>query len=98
MVNGNNAGFAQWKLQTLIFLKNYKLNELATKVAIESLDRKLTKEEEALIQSSSDARLLYSTTIIDLRDRIASAKLAVKQADNARLNAIKSRDATLTQL
>lgn len=69
--NGNNAGFVQWKVQTLTFLKNYKLNELATKVAVESLDRKLTQEEEALIQSNSDARLLYTTTIVDLRDRIA---------------------------
>jgi multidrug resistance efflux pump len=96
--NGNNAGFVQWKVQTLTFLKNYKLNELATKVAVESLDRKLTIEEEALIQSSSDARLLYSTTIIDLKDRIASAKLWLRQAQNARDTATKSRDTTLAQL
>jgi multidrug resistance efflux pump len=97
-VNGSNAGFVQWKTQTLTFLKNYKLNELATKVAVESLDRKLTPEEEALIQSSSDARLLYNTTIIDLKDRIATAKLTTRQAENARDTALKSRETTLTQL
>lgn len=97
-VNGNNAGFTQWKLQILTFLKNYKLNELATKVAVESINRKLTSDEEALIESSSDARLLYKTTIIDLRDRIAWAKLSLKQAENARDTALKSRWATLTQL
>ena len=69
--NANSAAFSQWKLQTLTFLKNYKLNELATKVAVESIDRKLTTQELALIESSSDAKLLYNTTIIDLRDRIA---------------------------
>ena len=96
--NANSAAFSQWKLQTLTFLKNYKLNELATKVAVESIDRKLTTQELALIESSSDAKLLYNTTIIDLRDRIAWAKLAVKQSENARDTAIKARSATLAQL
>ncbi len=96
--NANSAAFSQWKLQTLTFLKNYKLNELATKVAVESIDRKLTQEELALIDSSPDAKLLYSTTIIDLRDRIAGAKLAVKQTENARDIAVKARSTTLAQL
>jgi multidrug resistance efflux pump len=96
--NGNNAAFTQWKTQTLTFLKNYKLNELATKVAVESIDRKLTPEEEAIIQSSPDAKLLYNSTIIDLKDKILAAKLAVKQAENARDLAVKSRATTLAQL
>ena len=97
-VNGANTGFVQWKLQTLTFLKNYKQNELATKVAIESLDRKLSPEEESLIAKSPDAKLLYTTTIIDLKDRITSAKLSLRQAENARQTAEKSRDTTLAQL
>ena len=97
-VNGGNTGFTAWKNQILTFLKNYKLNELATKVAIESLDRNLTPEELALIDKSSDAKLLYNTTIIDIKDRIAWAKLALQQAENARDTAEKSRTTTLAQL
>lgn len=96
--NANSAAFSQWKLQTLTFLKNYKLSELATKVAVESIDRKLTTEELALIDASPDAKLLYSTTIIDLKDRIVGAKLAVKQAENARDTAVRVRSTTLAQL
>ena len=70
-VNGANSGFTQWSTQILLFLKNYKLNELATKVAVESLNRDLTPEEKLLIQKSPDARLLYSSTIIDIKDAIA---------------------------
>ena len=96
--NANSAAFSQWKLQTLTFLKNYKFNELATKVAVESIDRKLSPEELAMIDSSPDAKLLYNTTIIDLRDRIVGAKLALKQAENARDTAVKARSTTLAQL
>ena len=67
-------------------------------MAVESIDRKLTPEEEALIQTSSDARLLYNSTIIDLKDRIAGAKLSMKQAENARDTAMKARTTTLIQL
>lgn len=97
-VNGANTGFTQWKTQILLFLKNYKLNELATKVAVESLNRDLTPEEKLLIQNSPDARLLYSSTIIDIKDRIAWAKLSMRQAENARDTALKSRWTTLNQL
>ncbi len=97
-INGANTGFTQWKTQILLFLKNYKLNELATKVAVESLNRELTSEEKLLIQNSPDARLLYSSTIIDIKDRIAWAKLSLRQAENARDTAIKSRWTTLSQL
>lgn len=97
-VNGWNTGFTAWKNQILTFIKNYKLNELATKVAIESLDRDLTKDELALIEKSSDAKLLYNNTIVDIKDRISAAKLALKQSENAKVTAMKSRETTLSQL
>ncbi len=97
-INGWNTGFTAWKNQILTFIKNYKLNELATKVAIESLDRDLTKDELALIEKSSDAKLLYNNTIVDIKDRISAAKLALKQAENTKITALRSRETTLSQL
>lgn len=97
-LQGSNTAFSAWKTQTLNFLKNYKLNELAVKVAIESLKRELTPQEKELINNSTEARLLYNTNIIDLKDRIKAAELAMKQAEAARETAIKSKAATLAQL
>jgi hypothetical protein len=97
-VNGSNTAFTAWKNQILTFLKNYKLNELATKVAIESLTRELSKDELALIDKSAEAKLLYNNTILDIKDRISAAKLSLKQAQNARDTTVRTRETTLAQM
>lgn len=73
------------------FFQNYQNTEKATKLAVESLNRSLTSDEEKLLDSTQDMRITYNTTLIDLKDRIASAKLALRQAENARNTALKSR-------
>lgn len=97
-IQGSDTAFSAWKLQTLTFLKNYKINELAVKVAIESLTRELTPDEKTLINNSTEARLLYNTNIIDLKDRIKAAELSLRQAGNAREVALKNKGITLAQL
>ncbi len=98
LIQSSNSSFTTWKTSTLTFLKNYKTNELAVKVALEWLNRNLTTEEKALINSISDAKLLYEQNIIDLKDRMKSAELSLKQAENARDVAMMTKNATLAQL
>ncbi|MBP6981515.1 HlyD family efflux transporter periplasmic adaptor subunit [Candidatus Gracilibacteria bacterium] len=98
LIQSSNSSFTTWKTSTLTFLKNYKTNELAVKVALEGLNRNLTTEEKALINSISDAKLLYEQNIIDLKDRMKSAELSLKQAENARDVAMMTKNATLAQL
>lgn len=94
----SNTNLTTWKTSTLTFLKNYKNNEQAIKVALESIHRTLTPDEEALINSSKEAKLLYDQNIIDLKDRIKAAELSLRQAENARDTAVKTKEATLIQL
>lgn len=97
-LQASETAFIQWKNTTLTFLKNYKTDETATKLALDTLDRELTDSEKAFITSSSEAKVIYSQTRIDLKDRIKSAELALKQAETARDVALKSRWATISQL
>lgn len=96
-VNASESAFNAWKAQTLSFFKNYKNGEIATKLAIESLTRELSSGELATI-SGSDMRLTYENTRLDMKDKIRSAELALKQAKTARDSASKNRDITLNQL
>lgn len=98
LIQSSNSSFTTWKTSTQTFLKNYKTNELAVKVALEWLTRNLTTEEKALIDSIPDAKLLYEQNIIDLKDRMKSAELSLKQAETARDVAIRTKNATLAQL
>ncbi len=90
-IQASETAFIQWKNSTLTFLKNYKIDETATKLALDTLDRELTPSESAFIASSSEAKVVYNQTRIDLKDRIKSAELTLKQAETARDVALKNR-------
>jgi multidrug resistance efflux pump len=97
-IQGSDTGFGAWKSQVLTFLKTYEWTEQATNLALASLTRKLTPTEEAILAGSTDMRVTYETTRLDLRDRIDNANLSLEQAKNSYDSAVKIRDATLTQL
>ena len=97
-VTASEAGFNWWKSQTLSFFKNYRNNEIATKLAVESLKRTITPDELAVLSGSEDMRLTYENTRLDLKDKLKSVELALKQSTVARDNALKNRDLTLNQL
>ena len=92
------AGWNGWRGQTLTFFKGYKNTEFATKLALASLTRKLTREEQAVIDGSIDIRVTYESARIDLKDRVESAQIWLKQAQLTYDNAIRIRVATLAQL
>lgn len=63
-----------------------------------SLTRTLTPAESAMINGSTDIKVTYESSRIDLKDRIENAKLATEQAKLTYDNAIRIRDATIAQL
>ncbi len=87
-----------WRGQTLTFLKGFKNIELATKLALASLSRKITPEEQAIIDGSNDIRVTYESARIDLKDRLENAHFSLEQSQLGYDNAIKIRVATLAQL
>ncbi len=96
-VNASEWAFNAWKSQTLSFFKNYKNGEIATKLAIESLSREISSAELASL-TSTDMRLTYENTRLDMKDKLKNTELAVRQAQIARDNALKNRELTLNQL
>jgi hypothetical protein len=90
-IQASEASYNGWKAQTLNFFQNYKNTEIATKLALDTVSRELTADEEKLLEGSKDMRITYQSTLIDLKDRITNAKLALRQAENARDTALKSR-------
>ncbi len=92
------AGFNGWKSQTITFLDGYKNTEIATRLAVESQNRSLTKEEQNLIDTNTDLRITYQNLRLTLSDQIKNAKLSLEQADSAYKNAKSILDATLVQL
>lgn len=97
-ISSAESGFMQWKAQTNTFLENYKKNELATKIAVETQNRTLTPEELKSIQEDSELKLAYNNADLSLREAIDNAKLAMDQAKTALENTKKLRSATETQL
>ncbi len=87
-----------WRGQTLTFLKGFKNIELATRLALASLSRKITPEEQAIIDGSNDIRVTYESARIDLKDRLENAHFSLEQSQLGYDNAIKIRVATLAQL
>jgi multidrug resistance efflux pump len=65
---------------------------------VESLKRTITPDELAVLSGSEDMRLTYENTRLDLKDKLKSVELALKQSTVARDNALKNRDLTLNQL
>lgn len=97
---GSSEGaYNGWRAQTVTFFDGYKNTELATKLALVSLARKLTPDEENLLNSgSSDLRVTYENTRLTLADSIKNAKLTVEQTESAYNNAMSLQSATLIQL
>ncbi len=97
-IQASEAWFNTWKSQTLTFFNNYQNTERATQIALASLTRDLTAEESTFLSGSQDAKLTYDNTRVDLKDRLKTVELAMKQAWSARDNALKSKELTLNQL
>jgi multidrug resistance efflux pump len=90
--------FNAWKAQTISFFNTYKNTELANKLALASLTRKLTRDELSIIEGSTDIRVTYESLRISLEDAYKNAELSLEQAELAYDNAQKIRSATLIQL
>ena len=97
-IQASEWGFNAWKSQESTFIKTYTDSELATKLALESLSRKLTTDELALINWSANLKVTYENARIDLSDKLKNAKLTLEQAEVWYKNAKILRDATLKQL
>lgn len=97
-IQGSEGSFIQWKTQTNAFLENYKKQEIATKIAVDSLGRGLSGEEFNTLQADSELKLNFNNAQLSLKENIDAAKLALDTATTALENAKKLRDATLNQL
>lgn len=63
-----------------------------------SLGRNITTDEAIFLSGSQDAKLTFDNTRVDLKDKIKTVELALKQAESARDNARKNKELTLNQL
>lgn len=97
-IQASMTWYNTWKSQVLGFLRTYQATEKAIELAVASLTRPLSPDEQALIAGSDDMRVTYETTRLNLRDSIENARLGVEQAQSAYDNAIKIRTATLAQM
>jgi multidrug resistance efflux pump len=97
-IQASESGYNTWKSQVLTFLKTYKNNETATRLAVASLNRVLTPEELTLLDTNPDTKLAYENTKITLKDQLANTKLSLEQAQKAYETAQSLKDATITQL
>ncbi len=97
-IQWSESAFNVWKSQTLTFFNNYQNIERATGLAIASLTRELSVDETSFLSGSQDARLTYESTRVDLRDKIKTLELSLKQAQASKDNAIKNKALTLNQL
>ena len=97
-VGGSESGYNAWKGQTMTFFNNYKKTELATKLAIKSLDGPLSPTDIATINADPDLKTTYETTKIDLVERTRNAELSLEQAKVAYESAEALKKSTLEQL
>lgn len=97
-VQWSEAQFNSWKSQVASFLKTYSDSETATKLALASLTRELTQEEQNLIGSSVETNLSFKNAQIDLQDKMKTMKLSLEQTEVSYKNARILHDATLRQL
>jgi multidrug efflux pump subunit AcrA (membrane-fusion protein) len=97
-IQASESGYNTWKSQVLTFLKTYKNNETATRLAVASLNRALTPEELTLLDTNPDTKLAYENTKLSLKDQLANTKLSLEQAQKAYETAQSLKDATITQL
>ena len=97
-IQGSQWWYNAWKVQTLTFLKGYQNTESATNLALASLTRPLTAEEQSQVNSSTDIKVTYENTRIDLKDKIENARLTFEQAKKSYDTAQALKWATLIQL
>jgi multidrug resistance efflux pump len=79
-------------------LKSYQNNEIATKLAVASLNRVLTPEELQILDTNPETKLTYENTKITLKDQLENTKLSLEQAKKAYETAQSLKEATLIQL
>ena len=79
-IQGSLGGYNSWKSPTLIFLKGYRNSEAANNLALASLTRPLTADEQSQIAGNTDIRVTYENAKIDLKDKIENARLNFEQA------------------
>ncbi len=97
-IQGSQWWYNAWKVQTLTFLNGYRNTESATHLALASLSRPLTTEEQSQVNSNTDIRVTYENTRIDLKDKIENARLTFEQAKKSYDTAQALKVATLIQL
>ncbi len=97
-VGWSESGYNAWKSQTVTFFKNYRKTERATKLAIASLDRELTADENTELTSDSDLKITYENTRLDLVERTRNSELSLEQAKMAYESAQALKKSTLEQL
>lgn len=97
-ITSAETNFLNWKNSVNIFLQNYKINEEATKIAIETINRWLSWEEFNILQENSELNLAYKNTSIAINDNITNAKLNLENAEKSLENAKKIKEATIIQL
>ena len=97
-IQGSIGTYNWWRAQTLTFFKTYKNSELANKLALASLSRPLSTEEESMINSSSDIKISYENARIDLKDKIENTRLSLEQAEKSYQTAKALQTATIIQL
>lgn len=97
-VGWSESGYNAWKSQTVTFFKNYRKTERATKLAIASLDRELTADENTELVSDSDLKITYENTRLDLVERTRNSELSLEQAKMAYESAQALKKSTLEQL
>ncbi len=91
-------GYNGWRAGTLTFFKWYKNTETANRLALASLTRPLTADENTLINSNNDIHITYENARIDLKDKIENARLNFEQAKKSYDTAQALKWATLVQL
>ncbi len=97
-IQWSEGGYNAWRAQTLTFFKTYQNTEIANKLALASLSRALTAEEQNTINSSNDLKLSYENARIDIKDKIENSRLSLEQAKKSYETTQALQTATLIQL
>lgn len=94
-LSGTENGYINWKNQTKVFLKNYKNEELATKLATSNAS--ISAEDFNALQSNSELKLAYDNADLTTTQAIENAKISLEQAKTALENAKRAKEATQNQ-
>ena len=97
-IQASEWGYNGWRAGTLTFFNGYKNTETANRLALMSLTRPLTTEEQSQVNSNTDIKVTYENARIDLKDKIENARLTFEQAKKSYDTAQALKVATLIQL